>query len=33
MNKQEFIKSLQELEINLTENQLNQLEKYYEILK
>lgn len=32
MNKEEFIKSLKELEINLNNNQLNQLEKYYEIL-
>ena len=32
MNKEEFIKALEDLKINLTENQLSQLEKYYEIL-
>lgn len=32
MNKEEFIKALADLEIHLTETQLSQLEKYYEIL-
>ena len=32
MNKEEFIKSLKELDIELTEEQLNQLEQYYELL-
>lgn len=32
MNKEEFIKSLKELNIEITDNQLNQLEQYYELL-
>lgn len=32
MNKELFIKEVNKLNINLTENQLNQLEKFYELL-
>ena len=32
MNKEEFIKELAKLDITLTDNQLNQLEEYYNIL-
>ena len=32
MNKEEFINALKKLEINITPNQLNQLDKYYKIL-
>lgn len=32
MNKEEFLKALQELNITPTEHQLNQLEKFYELL-
>jgi len=32
MNKEEFIKSIKELNIEITANQLNQLEQYYELL-
>lgn len=32
MNKEEFIKALKELNIEITANQLNQLEQYYELL-
>ena len=32
MNKEEFINYLKELEIDITEEQLEQLDKYYKIL-
>ena len=32
MNKEEFINELSKLNITLTEKQLNQLEKYYQLL-
>ena len=32
MNKETFIKELEKLNIKITQNQLNQLDKYYNIL-
>ena len=32
MNKEEFVEALKKLNINITEKQLNQLEKFYNIL-